>query len=191
MSDADFARCDEEAYSNNLRSVAVYYDEIRQLKNKKAVDRLLERYPCDNRLLVCDDLGLDADVWLEHGFKKVTCEYYHIPKESTKKAVGRIQSVINICKKFYSADIYKAYYLGQKHLFFGSLNRIGYRLNLDFEKACKWENIKYILGLLMFKAFHRYPKNKVIRLSTLHESVSWSFPIHQNLNLKIIIKKVE
>ena len=186
MSDSDFAHCDEEAYSNSQRSVAVYYDEIRLLKNKMAVERLLARYPCVNRLLVCDDLGLDADVWIENGFKKVVCEYYHTPVDSATKPVGKIQAVINNCKKFYSADIYKAFYQGQKHLFFGSLNRIGYRFDMDFVKASKWENIKYIFVFFMVKALHIYPKNKVIRMSTLHESIKWNFPIHPNLNLKII-----
>lgn len=186
MSDSDFARCDEEAYSENQRSVAIYYDEIRLLKNKIAVERLLERYPCDNRLLVCDDLGLDEDVWLEHGFKKVNCEYYHTENEIVSKPVSRINAVINICKKFYSADIYKADYNGQKHLFFGSLNRIGYRFDLALTKASKWENIKYLLTFFLIKVFHGYPNNKVIRMSTLHESVSWYFPKHSNLNLKLI-----
>ena len=186
MDDTDFARCDEDAYSGQQSSVAVYYDVIRNLKNKTAVERLVESYPCNNRLLVCDDLGLDAKVWMEHGFKKVSCEYYHTPNEITSRPAGRIESIISICKKFYLADIYKAYYLGQKHLFFGSLNRIEYRINLVFKKVSKWENIKYILTFFIIKALHRYPKNKVVRMSTLHESVSWNFPIHPNLNLKII-----
>ena len=190
MTDADFERCDVDAYHESQRSVSQYYAQIKLLKNQLVVERLINRYPCDNRIMVCDDLGIDEGPWLENGFKKVKCEYYHLPavEASTRKkrVIGLLKSIINQCNRFYSGDIYVANYEGKKHLFYGSLNRIEYRLNIEFIKAAKWENIKFILGYYWCKAFKTYPRNNIIRLSTLHESTAWPFPHHPNLNVKII-----
>lgn len=190
MTDADFECCDRDAYIESQRSVAQYYAQIKQLKNQMVIERLLAKYPSDNRLIVCDDLGLDEDTWLEKGFKKVECEYYHLPEADVparKRGVsGLLKAVNNQCKRFYTGDIYVAYYAGKKHLFFGSLNRIGYRFNIDFKKASKWENIKFILGYFWCKALKTFPKNDTVRMSTLHESTAWPFPHHPNWNVKII-----
>ena len=190
MTDADFERCDVDAYNVGQRSVAEYYAQIKLLKNQVAVERLLKRFPCSNRLMVCDDLGIDEDPWFEKGFKKVNCEYYHIPDIPTitngSKIGNLLKAVIKMCKKYYQGDIYIAHFNQKKYLFFGSLSRIGYRFNIDFEKASKWENIKFILGFFWCKAFKSYPKNNTIRMSTLHESTAWPFPHHSNMNVKII-----
>lgn len=193
MTDADFERCDAEAYTDCQKDVSQYYAQIKLLKNHMVVERLLNRYPCDNRLLVCDDLGIDEGLWLENSFRKIVCEYYHTPNIiiTTKGCkIGKLlKAVINVikrCKKFYQGDIYKAHFNQKKYLFYGSLNRIGYRFNIDFEKASKWENIKFIMGFFWCKAFKTYPKNNTIRMSTLHESTAWPFPHHPNLNVKII-----
>ncbi len=190
MTDADFERCDVDAYTKGLRDVSQYYAQIKQLKNQKVVERLLAKYPSDNRLLVCDDLGLDEDTWLKKGFKKVACEYYHLLETNTtvrkRGVVGLIKSVLNQCERFYTGDIYVASDGEKKHLFFGSLNRIGYRFNIDFKKASKWENIKYIIGYFWCKALKTYPKNDTVRMSTLHESTAWPLPHHPNWNVKII-----
>ena len=190
MTDADFERCDVDAYNEGQRSVAQYYAQIKLLKNQMAVERLLKRYPCNNRLLVCDDLGVDEAPWYDNGFRKVECEYYHIPDITTtprgNKIGNLLKAVIRMCKKYYRGDIYKAYFNQKKYLFFGSLNRIGYRFNIAFKKASKWENIKFILEVLWFGVFKNFSSNNIIRMSTLHESTSWSFPHHPNFNVKII-----
>ena len=190
MNDADFERCDVDAYSEELRSVSHYYARIKHLKNQMAIERLLAKYPSDNRLLVCDDLGLDEDCWLENGFKKVKCEYYHMPVVSVpickRGIIGVLKVIANQCNSFYKGDIYIANYDRKKHLFFGSLNRISYRLNIDFKKASKWENIKFITSYFFFRALKTYPKNNTVRMSTLHESTAWPFPHHPNFNVKII-----
>ena len=119
MTDADFERCDVDAYTEDLRDVIQYYDHIKQIKNQVVIERLLTKYPSDNRLIVCDDLGLDVESWFEKGFKKVECEYYHLPEPNTparKRGVSELlKAVINQCKRFYTGDIYVAYYAGKKH----------------------------------------------------------------------------
>lgn len=189
MDDSDFEKCDIDAYSDSLTTATQYYSEIRRIKNQIAVDRLLNKYPCNNRLIVCDDLGIDDEPWLERGFIRVKCEYYHSPEPSSpvrNNMVHRLSAVFKTIKRFYDYPIFISYYKGQKHLFFGSLNRIGYRCDISFSEASKWENIKFILGYYWFKFFKSFPKNDVIRMSTIHESNRWPFPHHPNYNTKII-----
>lgn len=188
MTDADFDYCDTVAYTEKQKSVVEYYAQVKRIKNEFAVKKLLERYPCENRLLICDDLGIDDEPWLENGFKKENCDYYHIQETNTTSTSlsNKIKTILNSIKRFYQGEIYKACYNGKKYLFFGSLNRIGYRIDLHFEKACKWENIRYIFGFLYYKVFKSFPQNETVRMSSLHESTNWPFPKHHNYNAKII-----
>ena len=189
MSDSDFEKCDEDAYSEELPGPTVYYNKIRYIKNQIAVKRLIDKYPCDNRILVCDDLGIDDEAWMDHGFIKVECDYYnkpHIVQQVTFGFKQRLLSIFHQAIKIYKDTIYISHINGQKHLFFGSLNRIGYRCDVEFAKASKWENVLFLAGYYYNKLFKSYPQNKTIRMSTLHESTQWPFPKHSNYNLKII-----
>lgn len=189
MTDADFEACDKNAYNDKQKTTAEYYAQIKYLKNLCAVERLLNKYPCNNLLLVCDDLGLDEEPWLSHGFKRVESEYYYLPAPPQLVSGGRsnlVKAITRMCAQYYHGDIYVSRVDGKKHLFFGSLNRIEYRFSVSFDKASKLENIMFILGFFWFKFFKNYPKNNVVRMSTLHESTAWPFPHHPNYNLKII-----
>lgn len=191
MNDADGERCDKEAYSDKL-TLWQYYDEIKVQKNRMIVDRVLEKYPSENKILVCDDLGIHATTWLNKGFVRVECEYYHKPVAIRVGALTRIVRGVwsriwpYQINKFYNGDIHVAYKDGRKYLFFGSLNRIGYRLDLEFKKASHWENVKHIIQYYFFKVFHSFFPNDTTRLSTLHECFAWQFPCHENANLKLI-----
>lgn len=188
MSDADFEECDVKAYSNSQTGVIQYYKTIKRLKNLKAVQILSQTYPCDNRFIVCDDLGIDAEVWLENGYKKIVCDYYYSEKEVPEIVLskGRFQSLFNLCKRYLNADISVSTFNGTRLLFFGSLNRIGYRMDIVFKPANKFENVKYLLGHFYMRLFHCFPKNNTIRLSTLHESTQNPLPEHKNANVKIL-----
>lgn len=189
LSDAERERCDDEAYSETQKGVGQYYARIKELKNERIVSHLQQMYPCKNNLLVSDDLGIDVVVWEKHGFIKVECEYYHVePKITSSEKKNRFVSVINAqfraIKKYYKGDIWVTSYQGRKHLFFGSTNRIGYRMNLDFKKASKIENIKYILEIYSLRLFGWMPKNKTVRMTTFHED--WGLPDHPNFHTKKI-----
>ena len=151
LSDAERQKCDEEAFDVFLRSVGQYYARIKTLKNEQIVAHISERYPCGNRLLVCNDLGIDGAVWEAKGYKPVYCEYYHVAESSPPAGMigglwQRITGQIGTIKRYYGGDIWQARFRGKKHLFFGSTNRIGYRLDLEFKKASKWENVKFIVA---------------------------------------------
>lgn len=192
LSDAERERCDEEAYSETQRGVGQYYARIKELKNERIVAHLQEKYPCQNNLLVCDDLGVDADVWESNGFIKVECEYYHNSEPVVNKA-GRLDKLIRLIfgnlktiERYYKGDIWETCYQGKKHLFFGSTNRIGYRMNLEFKKASKWENVKFIIEYYCIKLLGMMPKNNTVRMTTFHEEAHWRLPDHINFNVKKI-----
>ena len=188
LSDSDFQKCDEDAYNSTQKRVSDYYEHIKELKNRLAIKKLLEAYPCNNRIIVCDDLGLDSGAWIENGFRKVECEYYHINDNSLQKR----NIVIRFCAKVLSVfrwmvhclklPIYSAQHDNEKYVFYGSLNRIAYRFALNFKKASYMESVKYAF----FSTVGYFPASNTIRLSTLHEHSSFRFPDHKNVNLKLI-----
>lgn len=191
LTDAERQKCDEEAFDDSFRSVSQYYGRIKTLKNERIVAHIEEKFPCVNRLLVCDDLGIDAAVWKARGFKPVCCEYYHIEVPShLTGTIGRIwrhiKGQVGVIRRYLGSDIWQTRFKGQKHLFFGSTNRIGYRLDLEFKKASKWENIKFIVAFYSIKLLHFMPKNATIRITTLHEDIHWRLPDHKNFNVKKI-----
>ena len=190
ISDAERQKCDEDAFKPIPDNVGTYYAIIKEKKNEVVVKNLLGKYPCRNLLLVCDDLGIDETVWLKAGFRKVRCEYYYDHSQKHTASHGRIASLIggqiDRIKRFYKADIWESYNNKQRYLFFGSTNRIGYRIDLEWKKASKWENIKFIIQFYSILFFGFVSKNKTIRLTTFHEDNYWNLPDHPNFNVKKI-----
>ena len=190
LTDKERETCDKDAFcpEKQGQNVFAYYDNIKILKNQRIIDNLLKRDVYKNKIIVCDDLGIYKSVWLDRGFVPVKCEYYYVPvQKSTKAFLKPLKSVAKFLllpmlriKRDFSSQIYVSYKDGVKYLFYGSLNRIGYRIDLDFHKSGKIENIKYILnnwGVVW--------KNKTVRLSSFHEGYH-RLNDKKNLNIKLI-----
>lgn len=190
MNDKDYEACDIAAYDASYPNSGLYFNELKRLKNRILVTRLLEQYPCENKLLICDDLGLEEDDWIPFGFKKVGCEYYYnhkAPIESRLKLYARkTKSLYTLIRNFYRTPIWYANIYGQDYFFYGSMNRIAYRLNAKFEKCSKKENLRYIYTFFRNLFFHSIPQSDTIHLSTLHESGAWRFPDNPHFKLKLI-----
>lgn len=191
LSDAERQKCDEEAFDDSLQSLGQYYDRIKKLKNERILAHIAERYPCDNRLLVCDDLGIDSMVWEVNGYKPVCCDYYNLeetlsPICNLGRIRQRILAQLRIISHYYKGDIWQANFRGRKHLFFGSTDRIGYRMDLLFKKASKWENVKFVIAYYSIRLFNFMPKNNTVRMTTFHEDAHWRLPDHKNFNAKKI-----
>lgn len=191
LSDAERQKCDEDAFDESFRGTSPYYARIKTLKNERIVSQVEKKYPSVNRLLVCDDLGIDGAVWIARGYKPVSCEYYYLNKSAPttgriSRIVQRIVGQLKAIGDYYKRDIWQANFRGTKHLFFGSTNRIGYRMALEFKKASKWENIKFIAARFSIKLFNIMPKNDTVRMTTLHEDAYWKLPDHRNFNVKKI-----
>lgn len=189
LTDQDYEDCDVSAYNEKQEDVSEYYDKIRHIKNEKVIKRLLSQYPAENKIIVCDDLGLDVKVWVHNGFVFEKCDYYYQNQgnhDFRNRLLRIAKSLLSIPKRILSNNISITYYQNQKYLFYGSLNRIGYRLDLKFQRASKLENIKYLLLYWCSTYLKQIPMNNVIRMSTLHEAGNWHFPNCKNLNLKLI-----
>ena len=176
LSDKEREACDKDAFcpQKQGQDVFLYYEDIKILKNKRIVANLLKRGCFNNKIIVCNDLGIYKPVWLDNGFIPFECDYYHVnvTKKKYESIIFRVIKKVILplisfflkIKSDYKKQISVAYKNGRKYLFYGSLNRIGYRIDLDFKKASKIENIIYILnnwGVVW--------NNRTIRLSSFHE----------------------
>ena len=194
MSDAELEACDVDAFHPDNVQVDTnpYYQEIKVLKNKRIVEKVAAQYPASNKIIACDDLGIHLDTWLAAGYKKVECEYYfarhtsHVQKSLTWREKMRATKIYQLLReikndaKHLMTDnhLSVAYYGGRKYVFWGSLNRIAYRLQLTFMPANRMEYIRAYVD--------RYVNTqpKTIRLSTLHEGHNkWKDADGQNVRL--------
>ena len=159
LNDQERENCDKNAFclEKQGQDVFAYYEDIKIQKNKLIVGKLLSRGTYKNKIIVCDDLGIYKPIWIEYGFVPVDCDYYYVPsvkKEGSavkliKKALRFLYVPCFRIKSEFETKIFVAYKDGVKYLFYGALNRIGYRLNLDFKPASKIENILYILKTII------------------------------------------
>lgn len=190
LTDKEREECDKDAFNPDKQGndVFAYYEDIKILKNQRIIDNLIKGREFKNKIIVCDDLGIYAPAWVEKGFVRVDCEYYHIPLvKSTNIVLSGIKKIAKFfilpllrIKSDLRTQISVAYKDGVRYLFYGSLNRIGYRINLDFKKAGKIENIKFILnnrGIVW--------KNNTVRLSSFHEGYH-RINDKKELNVKLI-----
>lgn len=190
MSDNDFEKCDDDAFQGNTEKLDCYYRRIKKIKNECVVARIAQQFPCENRILVCDDLGLDEDVWLKAGYKKVKCEYFHYNDDANlsviQKVILRLKVALMPYKVMLTMPRYEADYYGQKHIFYGSMNRIGYRFNISFTKCSLWRAVKDLLTIYSQKLLGLPRNSNIVRMSTLHEMGINMFPDKKGMNLKLI-----
>lgn len=184
LSDEELEACDVDAYKPSVqKTVFDYYREIKAIKNSRVISKLQSLYPANNKIIVSDDLGLDIDLWLQAGYRRVVCEYYHTESETKLQQglISKISNKISRIKNLLFKPIYEAYQQdGKRFLFYGSLNRISYRLSLDFHPASFIENIKLLFYNVGFVC-----NNSTTRLSTLHECFG-VLPDDKRLNVKFI-----
>lgn len=174
LTDKEREECDKDAFcpKKQGQDVMAYYTDIKILKNQRIVDNLLTRCEYKNKIIVCDDLGIYKPAWLEKGFVPFVCDYYYVPSvksnntliKTLKSLVKSFLSPFGHLKRGFNTQISVAYKDGVKYLFYGSLNRIGYRIDLEFKKADIIENVKYILNNLGIVW-----ENRTVRLSSFHE----------------------
>ncbi len=148
LTDAEMAKCDEDAYIPSDREFSHYEDRLRKQKNEIVSQNFLKKYAesVSKMYLLSTDLGIDADVWEAAGCQFVEdCQYYYVPEKVkvslVRKLKGKLSSVKMLKnayrkitrKKLYTVDnVYVGNYEEKKYVFLGNLNRIGYRLNIDF-----------------------------------------------------------
>lgn len=196
MTDAELEACDVDAYNREKQGDYLwgYYDDIRQLKNKRIIQKVNEKYHTQNKFIVCDDLGLYLEEWIASGYNYIECEYYYYkpvfpkyiePQWKTillwpkRKLYNPVRNHIRETRTFLNTEIYIAHEGKQKYIFWGSLNRIAYRMAMQFERASKWENIRTLID----RRINTQPRT--IHLSTLHEWKDF-LPDKKSYHVKLI-----
>lgn len=146
LSDQEMAECDEKAYHNNI-SHTDYVDQIKKIKNDLIATKIITNIGADEKIAFCDDLGIDVGIWKRHGFKIIRGEYYYENKHSLyerfRDQIAKNKTFVKIYRKikpvnkyaYKSDEVSVSYFEGKKYIFLGNLNRIGYRLSIEFEKS--------------------------------------------------------
>ena len=193
ITDEEGEKCDIEAFNpaKQGQDEFAYYDDIKSLKNELIVHRLLELYPCNNKIILCGDLGIVEDIWLAAGFERVELQYYYIePKENNAdskkngiksrlkktllwKMIRKVRNVVN-------APLWVAWSDGKKYIFYGSLNRIGYRFNVEFGPASLFEKLRYKIDCSI-----KNTQPETLHITTFHEGYH-RIPDRKDLNVRII-----
>lgn len=189
LTDTECEAVDKDAFSPEEQGQKVfkYYEKIQVLKNQRLAAKLLSQYKFVNKLIVADGLGIRINEWQKQGFKYIKLEYYYEEKQSEAKRFSILRRLLQkphclltTVKTSFNQQISEAYKDGKRYLFYGSLTRISYRIDLNFHKASKWENVKYLLNRLGIVW-----KNDTIRLSSFHEGYH-IIPDRKELNVKLI-----
>lgn len=181
LSDAENEKCDRLAYKNTY-TVQEYYDEIKRIKNRRIIQKIKKKYPEYEGFLICDDLGIYRNEWLRAGFKEAELKYYYNHPASTRsylvkqrlKESGfvrfgyhKIRTLKRILRQeknvnTIDCDVYSSEWNGRRYIFIGRLDRIGYRLELQ------WVLDEEEKNNINHGIFHK--KDVCTYLTTLHES---------------------
>lgn len=171
--------CDQEAYKKENTDLKRYEDEIKRIKNELVVTKVEKCYSADVKLILCDDLGIDKSVWFKKEYRYVKCEYYHVPdRNSIMRRTKDFIKGVPFVKKYIEnknrksapidEEVYVGYWHDTKYVFIGKMNRVGYRIEMDFVKSYE-EAVR-----LHNKIFEN--KESCIYLTSLHESYRVSVP---------------
>lgn len=201
LSDLEMEWCDKKAYEMvqiNDGDLAQYYEQIKVLKNEIVFRKLKERYGKIGGYLCADDLGICERVWLENGFKKISLDYFYISSQKKEvidnlKKLLKKSSIIRSCyaefQRFFNLnrtddtdeithEIYTAADGEKKYVFIGNMDRIGYRLNM------KWEKSEEECERLKHRKYET--SDKCQYLSTLHEKDKCRIPDEEKLDIRFI-----
>ncbi len=191
LTDEDMARCDTEAFVDLSMDYADYLMRMKRLKNELIWEKVKAAYPEQKGFIVSDDLGIDAGVWQNHGYKRLYGEYYYRNtsimglKYRLKSKLKKYKLVRKIYGKLrsrtdygYIDDVYVAHYEGLKYIFIGRMNRIDYRLDIPFVRSDE-ERDKFNRGEYEGKETCRY-------ITTWHEHWKCHVPDDERYDVRWI-----
>lgn len=195
LDDFELEMCDHEAYSKKQKNVFEYWEDVKQIKNEKIIEKIKKMYPSYRGYVLSDDLGIFETSWIHNGFIRLYGEYYYTKSSDTKghelkkklkqnkkmyRFYRRIIAAISERKKGnnISDDVYVSEYNGRKIIFIGRMSRIEYRMDLKFECSLD-EKQKICKGIF-------YDKKEAEYISTLHESGKCCIPDKKKYDVKYI-----
>lgn len=180
LADEEMAKCDTDAYSSDSVAYETYLKNIKRLKNRLVIKKLLQKYPGCRRYILSDDLGIDIAEWKKNGFKQIRGNYYYYEDKGMVKSVRHrlaqntflrkvYHGLKGINNNFYSPiEVSVGYYQGKKYVFIGKMSRIDYRLDISFEPSeeeCRKLN-----------AGEYEPKENCTYMTTWHEHAKCNVP---------------
>ena len=187
ISDSEGEACDANSFlpfkeqgRTNYRVIGEYFDSLTKEKNKLLIKKIEKMYSPSIKLIASEDLGIVVEEWIKDGYKKITCEYYFIDDKKNPPLIRRvfqkhlIKRIARRLKINYPEHVYVSNYGGKKLLFFGHLERVGYRLNLVFKES-KLEAFKTWIVKNLYFFFRIKWKRNVQYLTTLHEYGNYAF----------------
>lgn len=187
MTDAEGEKCDNDAFvpfrengRTGFRHMGEYFIALTQLKNELIISKVQEKFHPSVKLVASEDLGIDADSWAKAGYRKLNCEYYYIDTHVIPPLYKRVFSgnlLLRIMRRLKinkPEKVYVSKYNGKRLLFFGHLERVAYRLNIDFVESRK-EAYKVWITKLLYFFFHIKLRRNVCYLTTLHEYGNYAY----------------
>lgn len=181
LTDADMEFCDTSSDIISNQNVDDYYSLIKKKKNSLVLEHLKSRYPINKGIILSNDLGIDEEVWEKAGFERDYGEYYWTNNNIQTSKTNLFSKIKNALRLF-QKECSIASFNGEKHVFYGRMDRIKYRLNITFTPS-RIEGIIYGLEHILYIIFkfHGF-KRKITRLTTFHEFT----PLLPNQSVKIM-----
>lgn len=184
LTDAEMANIDENAFTSKNMCYEEYLSNIKVAKNRTVINKIMSKFDVDEKYILCNNLGIDEDVWKKAGFKSISGEYYYqYEKKTIRQIIKERLKNIKVVNWLYHMikgksvknqymhipeEVSVAYYEGHKYVFIGSMNRIAYRFKLNFipsEEECeKLNNRQY------------EEKDKCTYVTTWHEHTKCDIP---------------
>ena len=192
LSDAEQEAVDKLADNKGVHSPFEYYNQVRLIKNQRIAEKISSQYAEAKKYILSDDLGIEESVWLKNGFERVHGEYYYDWPTAHGTLKGRIKNLLKknplivslyqklkgINNDFIGDDVYTAEWNGKKYIFVGRLQRVGYRIGLEFKKDEK--------ELELFKKGIFHKKEECQYLSSIHERTKCIVPDSPKYDVRYI-----
>ncbi len=166
----EMRKCDQDAYELEKFDVSKYDEIIKAQKNETIITNFEKQITSKVKIIMSDDLGIELNCWLNHGYRFLRGEYYYNPNRSLYNRIKHKLSSI-FCERKKAEDdsyVYVGQYKGKKYVFIGKMDRVKIHIDLDFvvsnEDAQKIENGEY------------EKKDSCIYLSSIHESFRLNVP---------------
>ena len=190
ISDTEAENCDVSSYSEHMTDVFDYYDVIKRKKNELIVNKINNMFHEFKGYILSDDLGIEGDVWTSCGFESIKADYYYVPEtnhiKDIKQKLKQNKLVYYLYEKLIkkhrkdsiTEDVYVSITNEIKYVFVGRMDRIAYRMSLNWEKS-EEERKRLQAG--------KYDdKTKCQYLSTLHEAGKCVIPDREELDVRYI-----
>ena len=191
LNDEEQEAVDKAADNEKVKNVFDYYNQVRLIKNQKIAEKVCIQYKTADKYILSNDLGIEECVWLKEGFKKIKLEYYydwpksHTFKVELKNCIRKIPFIVSFYHKIkgpsiasYGDDVYSSEFNGKKIIFIGRLQRVGYRLGLEFKKD-EEEKTNLDNGI-----FHK--KDKCQYITSIHERTKCIVPDSAEYDVRYI-----